>query len=129
MNPGLMKAFVFMGLLSLWVGILFVLSHMSGKTLDDLGFDLWDKAAHFCAYVPVGFLTAGYLVSRAGRPRGRLTRMLVLFAVAVVLATFDEIHQYFVPGRMSSVLDVVADVLGACLGGGFGIWLLSRKKG
>jgi VanZ family protein len=33
-----------------------------------------------------------------------------------VLGTLDEFHQYFVPGRQSDVLDLLADAVGIALG-------------
>ncbi len=43
-----------------------------------------------------------------------------LFVSAVIFSTFygltDELHQYFVPGRFSSIYDVMADGIGSLIG-------------
>ena len=49
------------------------------------------------------------------------------FAVSVLFATTDEIHQRFVPGRQGAVMDVVIDSTGAACAL-FVIWLLARRQ-
>jgi len=46
-------------------------------------------------------------------------------SLSILYGISDEIHQYFVPFRYSSVMDVVADGLGASLG----ISIYIKKKG
>jgi VanZ family protein len=49
--------------------------------------------------------------------RSRLSRNQVvpLLGLCFLYACSDEVHQYFVPGRVADVLDVAADTLGASL--------------
>ena len=74
-----------------------------------------DKVVHFVEYACLGALF--YRASRlSGAPRGRaasLTFFLVGFAGGA-----DEVLQRSVPGRVPSVTDWLADLLGTGFGGG-----------
>jgi VanZ family protein len=89
-----------------WAGLIFALS-----SVPDLGTGLggWDlvlrKLAHAAEYAVLGAL----LVRATERPG-------LAFAVGVLYAVSDEIHQSFVPGRMGSPLDVVLDAVGVAAG-------------
>ncbi len=69
-----------------------------------------DKAAHALAFM----VLAGLLTLATGRP-------LVAAALAFLYGASDEVHQAFVPGRSSDVLDLAADAVGAVAGA----WLAS----
>lgn len=43
-------------------------------------------------------------------------KMLYSIIIGIIYATTDEIHQYFIPGRSMSILDVFIDTLGLCTG-------------
>ena len=45
-----------------------------------------------------------------------LVKVLTAFLVCVIIASFDEYHQSFFPGRAPSVKDVVIDLTGAMTG-------------
>ncbi len=74
---------------------------------------LWDKFLHTAAYGVFGVacLRACHGGFRPLRPR--LTVLAVLITVGY--GAIDEVHQAYVPGRFSSVLDWVADAVGAAL--------------
>ena len=95
-----------------YCSFLFWISHQSKLPGAELAFDGSDKFAHFVAY---GLLSA--LVStglhRAPRPFGKPVLRWAPVLFAGLYGISDEIHQYFVPGRTFSYLDMVADVLGA----------------
>ncbi len=63
----------------------------------------WDKLAHFCYYGTMAVLLAHGL--------GRRWWWIPLLAIPVVGA-LDEWHQFYVPGRDSSVYDWIADSAG-----------------
>lgn len=44
------------------------------------------------------------------------SQMLASFIICVLYAMSDEIHQYFVPGRISTPVDVIIDSVGTILG-------------
>ena len=71
------------------------------------------KAAHFTVYALLGALTVQALFCHTD---GRAAVILISFAVCVVYAVSDEVHQLFVPGRSGEVRDVLIDSLGAALG-------------
>jgi VanZ family protein len=73
-----------------------------------------DKAAHFAEYSLLGWLLAGVLDPEA-RWRTR-TLLLAVLGFVLVLGLFDEWHQSWVPGRDSSLLDLMADLAGAAAG-------------
>jgi VanZ family protein len=74
-----------------------------------------DKGIHFVEY---GILAA--LLAHALRATWREWRGYSVFVVAWTAATFwgllDEIHQAYVPGRVSDSGDLLADALGGMIG-------------
>ncbi len=72
-----------------------------------------DKIAHTAAYTVLCLLFLWAL-------RLHVKSLPALLLFAVLLTTFygvgDEYHQSFVPGRESSIYDVMADFLGSMLG-------------
>ena len=72
------------------------------------------KAAHFSAYAAMGILSFLTFVSYK-KLRFKL-RCGISYAVCVLYAISDEIHQYFVAGRSCEIRDVLIDSFGALLG-------------
>lgn len=73
-----------------------------------------DKVVHALEYAVVGFFTTRGAMLSWDLPR---FRGAVLGAgIAAALGVFDELHQYFVPGRQASVGDALADTVGAVIG-------------
>jgi VanZ family protein len=89
-----------------WAGVIFALS-----SVPDLGTGLggWDlvlrKIAHAAEYALLGAL----LVRATARPA-------LAFALGVLYAVSDEIHQALVPGRHGAPLDVAIDAVGVAAG-------------
>ena len=89
-----------------WAALIFALS-----SVPDLGTGLggWDlvlrKIAHAAEYAILGAL----LVRATGRAG-------LAFALGVLYAISDEVHQSFVPGRLGSPLDVAIDAVGVAAG-------------
>lgn len=98
----------------LYAVLIFYLSSLPGTTYFPQFFSA-DKILHVAEY---GLL--GYLLARAlGRsPHRKAMLFFTAASLSVLYGISDEIHQYFVPFRCSSVMDVVADGLGASLGSG-----------
>ncbi len=72
------------------------------------------KAAHFAEFFILSLtLLRGV---RAGRSGWRLSWALAALAIAACYASFDEVHQAFVPGRTASIYDVLLDTSGAGVG-------------
>lgn len=74
-----------------------------------------DKVLHALLYAGLGALLARALAGgREGITPGTIARAALwggLYGVS------DELHQYFNPPRLAEALDVVADTIGAALGG------------
>ncbi len=74
---------------------------------------LWDKFLHTAAYGVFGVLCLRACHGGMRRLRPRQTALAMLITVGY--GAIDEIHQAYVPGRFSSVLDWIADAIGAGL--------------
>jgi VanZ family protein len=89
-----------------WAAVIFALSSIPSLSS---GLGLWDtilrKGAHLAEYAILGAL-----LLRA------LGRELPAFALGVVYAASDELHQHFVRGRHAAPLDVAIDAVGVALG-------------
>ena len=71
------------------------------------------KLAHFCEYAVMGLLI--YTMLRQWKKNS--IRLFLLITLWVLLsAAGDEFHQYFVPGRYASPLDVLLDTGGGMAG-------------
>ena len=76
-----------------------------------------DKILHAGAYaVMAGLVTWAMTRGRLRDATGRA--LLAGILVATVYGATDELHQAFVPGRQSDVLDLAADAIGALAAAG-----------
>jgi VanZ family protein len=99
----------------IWIGAILSVSSVPGPTLDKVGFSVQDGLAHGLEYAVLGFLT--YRRQRL-QCRSRVwVALLVASALGALIGAIDETYQLLVPGRISSVADWIADVLGATGGG------------
>ncbi|MGE3175665.1 MAG: VanZ family protein [Planctomycetota bacterium] len=73
---------------------------------------LLHNAAHVVAYGGMALLA---LLALRGGAAARRRDLWFAWGVAVAYGGVDEIHQRFVPGRTSSVADLLADAAGAAL--------------
>ncbi len=71
------------------------------------------KTVHVLAYGLLGFLD--FRAVRGPRKGWTLRWSAVAVALAVIIASLDEWHQSFVPGRTGTPVDVVIDCAGATL--------------
>jgi VanZ family protein len=72
---------------------------------------LQDKGVHFLEYAALSsFIAHAIAVTWPGRETAALFTTVV---ATVALGLLDEMHQSFVPGRFSDLLDLVADTIGA----------------
>ncbi len=104
-----------------WAALLFVLSSISDLSPPLHVFEWEDKVHHFLAYMPLGWLLMRSMVWR-----GSSTRKALWLAIALgtLYGISDEIHQYFVPGRVMDWTDAVADAGGIALGS----WLFHHRR-
>jgi VanZ family protein len=95
--------------------------YVSGLSIAPLPQQVSDKTGHLVAYAGLGLLCVRAVAG--GLPRRVVLQVaLAALGIAAAYGAFDEVHQWFVPGRSADVLDWVADVSGALIGIGVG-WL------
>ena len=75
----------------------------------------WDLFQHFLAFGALAF-TAGLWPSVIFWKRRPVFAALLSALPACAYGAIDELHQFFVPGRDSSVTDWIADTAGAVFG-------------
>ena len=81
------------------------------------------QAAHFFEYMILGVLAFQFFKQYISKKILRIAAVSILFCI--VYSISDEIHQYFVPGRATDILDVITDTAGSITG--ISIALLSAK--
>ncbi len=91
---------------------IFIQSSIGNMNIIDFGFSFQDKLFHFIVF---GILAI--LMARSFK-KSKLNFFNKYYHVLAILLTgiygvIDEYHQYFVPGRFSTVGDWLADLLGA----------------
>ncbi|MCA9409023.1 MAG: VanZ family protein [Candidatus Omnitrophica bacterium] len=75
----------------------------------------FDKIYHFIEYMPFGFLVYRAIYCTKVNPNGKQILTLSLL-ISFCYGLSDEIHQYFVPGRTCSGIDLLADTIGGFIG-------------
>jgi VanZ family protein len=98
------------------IGYMALIFYMSSQSLEEFQLpDVWniDKVAHFIEYGVLGILWFRAInVVEESIPKAAIVASLITLAYGIS----DEIHQYFVPNRSSSIFDVIADGIGAWVG-------------
>jgi VanZ family protein len=98
-----------------WGATIIWLSSLSGDQLEKLHFNVYDKAAHFCAFAVGSILLVTAFSLSTRWPLSR-----IIFVTIVCIALFgatDEWHQLSTPKRSGADLyDWIADVIGAIAG-------------
>jgi len=89
--------------------LIFGLSSFSSLSTPELGLSFQDKLYHISEFAIFGFLIY--------RSLGNWKRLKgYRYSLSLLIGAFwgatDELHQYFVPGRDSSLWDFLADLLG-----------------
>lgn len=105
----------------LYAALIFSLSSLT-KT-PPIEIPIWnvDKLVHMLEYTIFGILLVlAFRSDQIGKPMRRANFQSIILGVLYGLT--DEIHQYFVPGRTSSLADLGADALGILLG----VWIFNR---
>ena len=87
------------------------------------GFSHGDLFLHMIEYGVLGFLLSWAFVNSGMEKR----LAFYVFFVGLFYGVTDEIHQYFVPERNASLLDVVANGVG-CLIGAYAFHVLRSMK-
>jgi len=117
-----MRKFLYFLPAAVYYALIFYLSQRSYDF--KVGVPHFDKGAHFLEFAVLAVLLFfGYFKSSGADLK---IKAFLAFITAIILAIADEIHHYFVPGRESDVLDVMADGAGIIFGL-FLFWYFSRR--
>lgn len=107
-----MRRIVATTLVALCAIAIFIFSHIPGASYPPHpGF--LNYIAHFCEYAVFAVLIAIALTGGKLKP---WQVAIIALAIASAYAVSDEIHQYFIPGRVADPMDWLTDTLGATLG-------------
>ncbi len=111
-------------LVLVWMGVIFILSSQPRFAFVPLAWqsELMSVAAHVTEYLILAVLL-WMAVVRVPRFRERV--VVVVLGMACLYAVSDEVHQFFVPGRVTDLRDLLVDVFGVALG----VWLMHRCSG
>ncbi len=101
----------------LWNVAIFFASSIPGKDLPEISLWNWDKLVHCFVYAVLMILGARFFYLRKTTLKGVIIKS-TLYSFGFALS--DELHQYFVPNRMCSWEDIVADVVGIM---GVALWI------
>ena len=71
------------------------------------------KGAHVSVYLVLGVLLAIHMLFYSITEK---KRFVIALLIIVLYACFDELHQYFVPGRVACIKDVGLDTVGGLMG-------------
>lgn len=112
--------------LGFWIALIFGLSSI--PVISDEGLSLpegFDKVVHFAEYAILAVLFYRGLRYNNSRKWWYVTISVVLVGVSV--AALDEMYQSFIPGRDSSIFDLLADSVGIAVGTGVAILRYDRS--
>lgn len=95
--------------------LIFVLSSFPLKDFPAVPVAEFDKLIHFIEYAIFGiFLMLAFTNMRSVKVVR--SAIVISLIVGICYAGTDEIHQWFVPGRNSSIFDFIADAVGVVIG-------------
>lgn len=86
--------------------------------------DVSDKVYHFAAYFGLGVLLNLTLIFQNKYIVLKRKNSFYTVLIGSLYGIFDEVHQYFIPGRSMEFLDFAADFLGLVLAVLFVLFLL-----
>jgi uncharacterized protein YfiM (DUF2279 family) len=108
-----------------YVLLIFTVSSIPSLTAPGPDFVPKDKIAHLVEYSILGALLFRGFGSVS---RSRLAMFGFIVVVGASIGALDEIYQSFVPGRMMSIYDWCADLIGTALGSGLFIFTSLGKR-
>ena len=105
--------------------LIFFLSSQSKLPSPPKPFFGLDKIFHIIAFGAFAFTLTFWFKTENWISKTQKYVLLVI-CITVLYGLSDEIHQYFVPNRSSSVYDLLADTLGAFLAVGLRLLLIKK---
>ena len=112
----------------LWAVIIFASSSLPSDSLPKIGILHIDKVAHFVVFSVFCLLTHRAIKFQNRMPLLYRHSLVFSILITVLYGAIDETHQYFVPGRVPSWLDLSADAASAFLYAGV-FWLWTWVRG
>lgn len=100
----------------IYMALIFILSSIPTLASYSRHLPFRDKGVHFLEYAILGALTT-HAAGRTFPDRSRGRVFLFGVTLATLFGISDELHQAFVPGRSADFGDIIADFLGATVGG------------
>jgi VanZ family protein len=112
--------------LLIWIIVIFGLSSIPKLSGDypDMPIPV-DKIAHFFEYMILAILFHRGLGN--DKVRRWIRPSIIVFCICLGIAALDELHQSYIPGRQSSIFDVLADLTGIVTGTAY-VLLRERSK-
>lgn len=95
--------------------MIFTVSSFPGKDFPKIDITLIDKYVHFVVYFGLYLLFFYSLKNQTKFTKLHSSPFFFALLFTSLYGITDEVHQYFVPGRSSDILDWVSDTLGALL--------------
>ncbi|MBN2185334.1 MAG: VanZ family protein [Candidatus Krumholzibacteriota bacterium] len=112
--------------LFVWVAIIFGASSIPGVVTDDVKLPMdFDKLIHFLEYMVFAVLFYRGLSYDSGKVNWILCSVVILTGGGI--AGLDEMYQSYIPGRDSSIFDLIADFAGVVAGSVFAVLKHVRK--
>ena len=106
------KRNVYLGLLIIWMLLIFYFSHQTGEESAVLSDNfLIRKMAHKVTYAILYLLS--YLFFKTNNYLSKIKQYLKPLLFCFIYACSDELHQFFIVGRVASFIDIGIDVFGA----------------
>lgn len=95
------------------MGFIFYLSSLPNpiKTLTPAGLEAYFDLPRIFYHI-LEYLLLSFLLYRALKVNSTYPKSLAI-VITIAYAITDELHQYFVPGRIASLLDILIDSFGA----------------
>ncbi len=112
MNPKTLRI-----LTGIYLLLIIAISSIPADSFPESKLFSFDKIIHMIEY---GIL--GWLIHQAFGPTKTSVKIFILFII--MFGAFDELWQFMIPGRMTSLYDWLADIAGGILG----IYLYSFRK-
>ncbi len=105
-NKKISFSFVLLTLIAMWY-----FSSLPGTSFGPRTFNWLPIAYHFLIFFAFAFFFLSFII----RKNIKIKYILITILVSLIVAVSDEIHQYFVPLRSSTIGDVLIDMSGVVL--------------
>ncbi|MFC1535295.1 VanZ family protein [Thermodesulfobacteriota bacterium] len=92
--------------------------------LQDLSFSFSDVTINILGFIPLGYLMMSYFLS-SDRIQKKIPVICLIIAACIGISLLIELSQYYLPGRSSSLLDLLFNGLGAF--GGIIYYLFEKR--